>query len=165
MENSGEKRPEDLSGMGPKEAREYIFHHIATLKLTEKELEEAENTRTKWEKRVELARSKGDETLALGAEGEAEKAKARADTLRGEIGELRGQIETMLRQIPGLAARERRIDPDLLEQELLMALGHLPGDEEKAGAERAFKDLEQKTAAETALDALKAKMGRNGGAS
>jgi phage shock protein A len=151
--------------MGPKEAREYIFHHITALKLTEKELEEAENARAKWEKRVELARSKGDETLALGAEGEAEKAGGRIDTLRGEIGELRGQIETMRRQLPGLAARERRIDPDLLEQELLMALGHLPGDEEKAGTEGAFKDLEQNSAAETALEALKAKMGRNGGAS
>jgi phage shock protein A len=145
-------------------AREYIFRYITTLKLTEKEREEAESALAKWKGRVGLARSRGDEALALAAEGEAEKAKARIDTLEREIGELQGQIEAMRRQLPGLAARERRIDPDLLEQELLIALGRLPGDEEKAGTDRAFKDLEQKNAAETALEALKTKLGRNGGA-
>jgi phage shock protein A len=146
-------------------AREYIIRHIATLKLTEKELKEADEALAKWKGRVELARSRGDETLSLAAGEEAEKARIRGDTLRAEIGELKGHIETMRRRLPGVAARERTVDPDLLEQELLMALGHLPGDEEKAGTERAFKDLEQKNAADAALEALKTKMGLNGGAS
>jgi phage shock protein A len=164
MENS-EKSPGDLRGMGAADAREYIIRYITTLKLTEKELEEADGSFSKWKGRAELARSRGEEGLSLAAEGEAEKARVRGDTLRTEIGELRGQIETMRRQLPGLAARERGVDPDLLEQELSMALGYVPGDEEKAETERAFKDLEQKNAADAALEALKAKMGRDGGAS
>jgi phage shock protein A len=161
MEND-EKRPDDLGGMDAAGAKEYIIRYIATLKLTEKELEEADASLSKWKGRAELARSGGDEALALAAEGEAEKAKVRGDTLRAETGELKGQIETMRRQLPGLAARERSVDPDLLEQELRMALGYLPGDEEKAGTEGAFRDLEQKNAADTALEALKAKMGLKG---
>jgi hypothetical protein len=57
-----------------------------------------------------------------------------------------------------LAARERSIDTDLLEQELLIANGRMPGDEEKARSERAFDKLETEAAAEAALAKLKAKM-------
>jgi len=64
----------------------------------------------------------------------------------------------MRRQLPGLAARERSIDPDLLEQELLMALGQTG---EEAGTERAFQKLEKEKSADEALDALKARMKGN----
>ena len=67
----------------------------------------------------------------------------------------------MRRQIPLLAARERSIDPDLLEQELLMAAGRLPGDEEKAQTEGRFRELEKNIAADTALEELKEKMAQN----
>ena len=68
----------------------------------------------------------------------------------------------MRRQIPLLAARERSIDPDLLEQELLMTLGNMPGDEEKVRAERQFREMEKAQSADAALDELKAKMNRQG---
>ena len=61
----------------------------------------------------------------------------------------------MRRQLPGLAARERSVDPDLLEQELLMALGR---SSEEAAAEKAFQELEKEDSAEAALQVLKAKM-------
>jgi hypothetical protein len=77
------------------------------------------------------------------------------------MGELKIQIETMQKQLPGLAARERTIDPDLLEQNLLMAAGYLPGEDEKAEADRRFKVMEQDISADADLATLKAKMGLN----
>ena len=64
----------------------------------------------------------------------------------------------MRAQIPALAARERNVDPDLLEQELLIAAGYNPWDEGVAGADRQFRDLEKEDGAEEALRALKAMM-------
>jgi len=66
----------------------------------------------------------------------------------------------MRRQLPILAAQTRSIDPDLLEQELLMAVGFLPGEEEKAKSERTFSQMEKEAAADDALLQLKAKMGK-----
>jgi phage shock protein A len=44
-------------------------------------------------------------------------------------------------------------------QELLIAAGFNPGDEDKLGQERKFDELEKNAAADDALAALKAKMG------
>jgi hypothetical protein len=61
----------------------------------------------------------------------------------------------MRRQLPGLAARERSVDPDLLEQEFKILLGEeLGGGNEEKQVERKFDNLN----ADTALEALKAKM-------
>jgi hypothetical protein len=68
----------------------------------------------------------------------------------------------MRTQLPGLAARERSIDPDLLEQELLISAGHLPGDGEKVKNERILRELQKDNDAETALAKLKAKMEQEG---
>jgi phage shock protein A len=157
-----EQKPDILADMNASEAKAYIFNHISTLKLTEKKRDELDRELEKWNSRIELARSKGEEALSLEAEKEAERLKTKRQTLAAEITELKDHIEIMRKQLPGLAARERSVDPDLLEQELLMAAGFLPGDEEKAGTERLFKKLEQEGAADTALEALKAKIGRNG---
>jgi phage shock protein A len=155
-----EKRPEDLNGMDVGTAKEYIFHHITTLKLTEKKIQDLEAELSQWNSRIELAKSKGAADLALEAAGEAEKIRAQQAILAGEMAELRAQIEEMRKQLPGLAARERNIDPDLLEQELLIALGRMPGEEKQAETDRLFQQMEKDSAAEAALEALKAKMGK-----
>jgi phage shock protein A len=152
-----EQSPENLLGMGAAEAREYIAGHIASLKLTEKQYEELNRDCEKWSARVELARSRNNEALAAEASVEAEKQRERRDALGAEIAVLKRQIERMREQLPGLAARERSIDPDLLEQELLIALGHTPGDgtvTEESARKRRFEELD----ADAALEALKAKM-------
>jgi phage shock protein A len=157
-----EQGPEDLSGLSAAEAREYILRYMTTLKLTEKQCEALEEELLKWTQRIELARSQNSPALALEAEGEAENVKTRRDTLRAEIEELTALIGKMRRQLPGLIGRERSIDPDLLEQELLIAQGKMPGDpsalppESSPPVERRFAEAE----AEAALEALKAKMGR-----
>jgi phage shock protein A len=149
---------DDLSGMDPSSAREYIARYIAALKLQEKESEKAAADLSLWESRATLARSKGAEELALQAEKEAALIRSRKSALDMDIETLRIQIGKMKKQLPILASRVRSVDPDLLEQELLMAAGHLPGDEEKVAIERNLKTMEKEVSADAALAALKAKM-------
>ena len=159
--NPLEKNPSDLAGMSPAEAKEYIFGFITTLKLTENEIKSLENEAAKWNNRIELARSKNSAeftTLMDEAVKEAEKIKNRLIFLREEESSLKKNINIMKEQLPGLAALERSIDPDLLEQELLMALGQT---EEEAKTERAFRKLEKEKDADSALEALKSKMKNN----
>ena len=144
-----------LDGMSASAAKEYIFSLITTLKLTEKEIHSLEENAAKWKSRVELARSSGKNDLAFEAEKEAERVDKKIAGLCEEKKSLKNQIEEIRRQLPGLAARERSINPDLLEQELLMALGKT-GDE--AETEKAFEKLEKDASADAALQALKDKL-------
>ena len=146
---------QNLAGLSAAEAKEYIFGFIATLKLTEKEIQSLQDEAAKWKARAGMARSRGISDLLAEAEKEAEKAAARIGTLEQERSTLQAQVDSMRRQLPGLAARERSVDPDLLEQELLMALGRTA---EEAAAEKAFQELEKEDSAEAALQVLKAKM-------
>lgn len=157
-----EAQAANLLGMNAQEAKEYIFHYITTLKLTEKQHQALEGKLAQWEKRVDLARSRGFEDLARGAEEEAERVKERQRVLSLEMAALESQIEQLRRQIPALAARERSVDPDILEQELLMALGRLPGDADSGNSTEAALN---RAVADAALEALKAKMGVAAGSS
>ncbi|MDR2193432.1 MAG: PspA/IM30 family protein [Treponema sp.] len=152
---------DDLSGMTPASAREYIARYVTTLKLQEKEGEKLAANLSLWEARVNLARSKGAEELVLHAEKEVADIRERKAALEAEIETLKSQIEKMKKQLPALEARVRSVDPDLLEQELLMAAGYLPGDEEKAAVNRNLKAMEKSASADAALAALKKKMGKD----
>jgi len=147
-----------LSGMSPSDAKDYIFNFITTLKLTEKNIQNLDEEIAKWQSRIDLAGSKGQIELAQDAQKEKNRLLDKKLTLTAEADQLKQQIEEMRRQLPLLASRERSIDPDLLEQELLMAAGRMPGDEEKVRIERQFAQMEKTQAAETALEELKAKI-------
>jgi phage shock protein A len=153
-----EQSPEDLRGMGVADAKEYIFHYTTTLKLTEKRHGELAGELEKWLSRVRLARSGGKEELAQAAQGQADKLQAEREALATEIADLKTQIQRMKDQLPGLAARERSIDPDLLGQELRIALGDDLSGDDKADLDGQFKAAE----ADTALEALKAKLKPDG---
>ncbi|MDR1899803.1 MAG: chromosome partitioning protein [Treponema sp.] len=153
-----EKEPWDISGMDAAGAKEYIFHHITALKLTDKKIQELDGELAKWRDRTERARSKGVAGLAEEAEKQVETIREKRSVLTEESAGLREQIKKMRAQIPALAARERSVDPDLLEQELLMAAGYNPGEEAAAETDRQFRDLEKESGAEAALEALKARM-------
>lgn len=153
-----EQQPEDLRGMSPEEARNYILGHLSTLKLTEKQKEQLRQEREKWEKRISLAESLGQPDLAEEARKNRDEVLQKETQLQDEIDRLKTQIQQMQRQLPALKARERSIDTDLLEQELLMATGHLPGEEEGVATERALSTLEKEQAAQAALEELKKKM-------
>ena len=145
----------NINDMNATEAKEEILALITTIKLTEKKILALEEEEAKWTNRLNLARGQGEDDLASQAQKEAEKAHAELQGLREEINEYRNRIEEIRRQIPHLKARERSIDPDLLEQELLNALGQT---EEEAKSRRAFEKLEKENAADAELEALKQKM-------
>jgi phage shock protein A len=158
MENEPNKYdPLKFDGMSAVAAKEYIFGLIATLKLTEKDIHALEEEAAKWKGRVELARSAEKNDLASEAEKGAQRAEEKLAGLREEEVSLRDQIEAVRKKLPGLAARERSVDPDLLEQKLLMALGKM-GEEAETDTEKAFEKLEKDTSADAALQALKEKM-------
>ncbi|MDR2419084.1 MAG: chromosome partitioning protein [Treponema sp.] len=152
-----QQKETDLAGLRATDAKTYIAQYLTTLKLTEKKLAECTAEEAKWCARVALARSKGVEDLVREAEKQAERATEQKNSLSAEIMELKSQIETMRKQLPGLAARERSVDPDLLEQELLMATGYSPGDEELAATDRRLKELERNATLDAELAALKTK--------
>ena len=141
--------------MNTTEAKEYIFGLISTIKLTEKEIQSLEEEAAKWKNRIALASSKGDEALLREAEKETERINSRLVTLMEERQSFRNDVEKMQRDLPGIAARERTVDADLLGQELLMALGQT---EEEVKAKREFEKMEKDDAVQTALENLKAKL-------
>jgi phage shock protein A len=157
-----EQSMDDLKGMDPAAAKEYVFHFIAALKLTEKTRAALEAEREKWRNREELARNKGAEDLAVEARRETERLQGKIESLAAEEAGLKAQIEAMQKQLPALAARQRSIDPDLLEQEMNIMLGRdLAAGEPSAPApalDRRFESMN----ADAALEALKAKMGLAG---
>jgi len=148
----------NLAGMSPADAKNLIFGLVSTLKLTEKQIQNLDEEISKWQSRIDLAAAKGSAELALEAEKEKNTLTEKQAALRTEADQIKDQIEELKRQLPLLASRERSIDPDLLEQELLMAAGYIPGDEEKVRLERQFKEMEKEQKAADALEALKAKM-------
>jgi phage shock protein A len=149
---------DNLFGMKPNDAKEYIVHHLITFKANKKKIDELNLEIEKWNSRVELARSKNEIDLANEAEQKVTVLRAECEMLTTENADLQNVIDNMRRQLPGLAARERSIDADLLEQELLIAAGYNPGDEEKVGLNQKFAELEKNTSADAALEALKKKM-------
>ena len=150
-----DRKPDDLFGMTAEAGKEYVFHHISTLKMTEKELQSLSEEYAKWTNRAKLAEAQGKADLAEEAQGEAARIYARMEALAGEAEELKAMIERMRRQLPGLAARERSVDPDVLEQEFQLLLGKSL---EEMQQEKNFAALEADAAASAALEALKAKM-------
>lgn len=147
-----------LEGLDMAAAREYILGFISTLKLTEKCLDTLREDASKWERRAALAREQGSEDLMIEAEKEKERVLVRITGLENEADELRAQIANLRQQLAVHSSRERSIDPDLLEQELLILTGRLPGEEKEAARDRAFEKLEKESSADAALEALKAKM-------
>jgi phage shock protein A len=157
-----EKKPEDLSGMDAASAKEYILHYMTGLNLTKKKIEDLDKDILKWKSREELAAARLASALEEEARAQAGALTAQRAVLQQEADEWEAQIKNMRAQLPGLAARERSIDPDLLEQELLIAAGRMPGDDEKRDSEQALEDLEKQSAVDTELAALKARMAMAG---
>ena len=150
----------ELEGLDSAGAKEYIFGILSTLKLTEKDLEALKEEEAKWERRVILAREQGNDELFQRAEAEKERIAARRAGLEKDAQDIRVYINNLKQQLLILPAKERSIDPDLLEQELLILTGRLPGEEKEAAQDRAFEKLEKKASADAALEALKARMGK-----
>jgi len=149
---------EDIRGLDELSAKQYLLGFTTTYKLTIKKIDEIDSEIIKWNSRIDLARSKGEANLAAEAEKEARRLNDAKQKMLVEADELKTQIAEMQRQFKTLGAYVRSVDPDLLEQELLMAAGYNPGDEDKLRADNQFKSLENESQAQNALDELKTKM-------
>lgn len=160
-----ERSPEDLFGMSPEAAKEYVAAHATTKILNEKKLAELDAAAEKWRGRAELARSRAALDLAAAAEAELAKLGSEREALAAETAALASSVEAMRRQLPGLEARRRSVDPDLLEQELALAAGKTPGNEESEQTDKKLAALEKEAAADDALAALKARLAGGGSTS
>jgi phage shock protein A len=150
-----------LGGLDAAAAREYVLGYVSTLKLTEKEIERVTGEEALWERRMKTAQSYGRDDLYAEAQKEYERQKTKKGELETEAQTLTTQIANLKDELRLLPAKERSIDPDLLEQELLILNGRMPGSEQEAARDRNFAELEKDAAAESALAALKAKMKDN----
>jgi phage shock protein A len=152
---------DSLNGLDSASAKEYILGIISTLRLTEKEIQKLGEEVSLWEGRAKLAEEKGRDDLSGEALKECERVKNRRIELETEAAELKATIENLKAQLRILPAKERSVDPDLLEQELLILSGRMPGEEEEAARDRSFEKLEKEASADAALEELKARMGRS----
>lgn len=143
------------------ETKDYLAALFSTIKLSEKKRITLNEERQKWLERVELAKNKGMDDLGRQAADQAERIGSEIDQINAEIEELKQEAEKIRRSIPGEEARKRSIDPDLLEQELLMASGRMPGTEDEAALDREFENLKKNDANDLALKALKEKMNKD----
>jgi hypothetical protein len=141
----------DLEGLGPTEATEYVLAFITTLKQTEKARATADEEVALWTRRVELARSKGDEALTLQAQARRDECTAKKAKLDAELAELKGKVAILKEKLTRIRMTGgRSVDTDLLLAQLEMVVG------KKDDLSRTFKDEESNAA----LDELKKKMGR-----
>jgi phage shock protein A len=104
-------------------SKEEILAHLSSLKLYEKDIAALKLDLEKWQKREALAREKGIADLTEAAGKQVAEIQAKLSGLETEAAALGNQIEEMKRNLPEMAARERSIDPDLLEQEFRIMLG------------------------------------------
>ena len=149
-----------LSGLDSAGAKEYILGMLSTLKLTQKEIDQLKEDEAKWERRAALALEQGKPDLEQEAAKERDKILNRRISLENEADELTANIDKLKAELRILPARERSIDPDLLEQELLILAGRMPGEEKEAARDRAFEKLEKEASADAELEALKNRMGK-----
>jgi len=140
----------DLEGLGPKEAQEYVLAFVTTLKQTEKDLARAGEEVATWTKRVALAESRGESSLAAQAKvrlAEEEGKKARREA---ELAELRMKVSILKEKLAKLRMMPTRtVDTDLLLAQLEMITGR------KDELSLSLKEEEAKVK----LEELKKKMG------
>ena len=139
----------DIEGLDPRQAGEYVLAFLTTLKQTEKALAAAEEEVGLWTRRVALAQSKGDESLAAQAQARLSDATAKKAQLAVEMDDLKAKVVVLKDKLTRLRMTGTRlVDADLLLAQLQMVTG--PKDE--------LSQAMKKEEAGAALDELKKKM-------
>jgi hypothetical protein len=144
----------DLRGMTPEAAKDYILAHMTDLNVLKQRIGEADAETASWEARVKLAAEKGLAELEAQAGLRLSEARARANALKTEAISLATDIKKMRDQVPGLEARVRSVDPDILLAGLQMVTGEMdhPG-------ESKLNEAVASAQADDALAALKSSLG------
>jgi chromosome segregation ATPase len=153
---------EELSRLDYDGAMNLLFAYTTDIKRHDKDIEALNKDIALWSSRVSLAEGRGLAELAAGARTQL----AQLETKRGEIQASRAELERDASRIkealPGIKAKERSVDPDMLQAELSMMTGELL-DPEKARLDRELDALSKAGSAADPLEALKRKMGLAGG--
>jgi phage shock protein A len=114
----------DLEGLGPKEAAEYVLAFVTTLKQTEMDLARIDEEIGVWTKRVALAESRGEASLAAQAKTRLEEIQGKKTAREAELSELKMKVSILkdkLKRLRMTAARS--VDTDLLLAQLEMVAG------------------------------------------
>lgn len=140
----------DLEGLGPKEAAEYVLAFVTTLKQTEKDLARIDEEIGVWTKRVALAESRGEASLAAQAKTRLEEIQVKKTAREAELSELRMKVSILKDKLKRLRMMpSRSVDTDLLLAQLEMVAG------KKDELSAALKEEEAKAK----LEELKKRMG------
>jgi phage shock protein A len=139
----------DIEGLSPKDAAAYTLAFITTMKQTERELAKVAEDIALWTRRVELARSRGETSLADQAQARVTELEGRRATLEAERSDLRVKADVLKQKLTRLRlGMTRTVDADLLLAQLQMLTG--PKD--------SLAEAMQKEEAQAKLDELKRKM-------
>lgn len=151
---------EELSKLDYPSAMNLIYAYTTDIKVHEKDLESLRKEAALWEARVGLARDKGLADLEAGASARLSQVNEKILSIETSRGELSRDLSRLKEALPGLKAKERSIDPDMLQAELSMMTGEAldPG---KASLDKELKALETPSGGD-ALAELKRKMGLGG---
>lgn len=140
----------DLEGLGPKEAGEYVLAFVTTLKQTERDLARAEEEVATWTKRVALAESRGEASLAAQAKARLAEEERKKALREAELAELRMKVSILKEKLRRLRMMPTRsVDTDLLLAQLEMLTG------KKDALSLSLKEEEAKAK----LEELKKRMG------
>ena len=142
----------DIDALSYEQAHEYVATYVKTLRQLEVDFEAKLKDILQWEKRLELARSKGDATLTAAAEQKVRQFRADAASMKVEKTELEGKVEklrkTFKTKVPGAPIARSKA----LLQQFEQTLGP------DAALEGRFIREAKEQAVEDDLAALKAKM-------
>jgi len=168
---------EELSRLDYQGAMDMLFAYTTDIKRHEKDMDALRKEIGLWSSRVTLAEGKGLAELAGAAKAQLAQLNGKLAEIEASRAELARDAQRIKESLSGIKAKERSIDPDLLQAELSMMTGEAldPG---KAKLERELSALEgaagtsaagatERTGAtggagapaEDALSALKRKMG------
>ena len=148
---------EELSKLDYRSAMDLIYAYTTDVKRHEKDLESLRQEESVWEGRVRLAREKGLADLEAGASERVTQLKEKILSIESSRVELARDLARLKEALPGLKAKERSSDPDMLQAELSLMTGEAmdPG---KANLDKELKALETPSGHD-ALAELKRKMG------
>lgn len=148
---------EELSRLDYRSAMDLMYAYTTDVKRHEKDLESLRQEESVWEGRTRLAREKGLADLEAGANERATQIREKIQSIEASRSEFARDLARLKEALPGLKAKERSIDPDMLQAELSMMAGE-DLDPGKAKLEKELKVLETPSGND-ALAELKRKMG------
>jgi phage shock protein A len=151
----------ELTNLDFEGARGMMLAFATDAKRIEKEVAALRGEESQWASRVKLAQGRGMAELAAAAAARQAELSGKIQALEAERSSILRDLELLRESLPGIAAKERRIDPELLLAQMQMMTGELLHPE-AAAAESELRTLESRAGVEDALAGLKRKMGGEG---